>query len=135
MANADILGAVAFDESVGTYCATGTVAGFELWICLDTSEAERVEALLPLARRVLADFERLAVVATAYLWEWGDDGENRPGEKEAFPSVMVPNALVLDSEGGFAVHFEDRGEYYMDGYWPSVWFDEDFTPVDVVIEA
>ncbi|HEY1179709.1 MAG TPA: hypothetical protein VGF17_26430 [Phytomonospora sp.] len=129
------LGVLEYDQAVGTYCATVTADGYELWVCVEARTEAEALPMVPLARRALADFVRIADAATLHLWKWGSRGDEPEEDRTRFWRQMVPSSLVLDPDGGFAVHFEDCGDFCMDGYWPAVHFDDDFTPVDVSIEA
>jgi hypothetical protein len=64
-----------------------------------------------------------------------DDTEDEIDEDE-FLEHMVPTGIAVYLTGDFELHFEGAsGTVYLDGYWPSVQFTADGTPVGVTIEA
>ncbi|MFH8616273.1 hypothetical protein ACH4E8_14520 [Streptomyces sp. NPDC017979] len=137
-------------SALGRLAAAGDVTvrvdGRDLVVMVDQSGSaqrstpEEVAALLPRVRSVLADFAAVRERATAFLWEWGAEGEETEEERAGFHRDVLPGTLTLTvtdaREARFAVHFDSRNEaYLLDGYWPAVHLDADLHPDRVTIEA
>ncbi|MET8629527.1 hypothetical protein ABZW30_38320 [Kitasatospora sp. NPDC004669] len=113
-----------------------TAAGKQLEMWFDCAGPEKITELLPHARRLVAEFERIRRDGTEFIWTTFAEGDETEEEKARFPEVMTPNTLVVYRSGDFEVHFgEPESRYFMDGYWPAVQFRADMTPVHVTVEA
>jgi hypothetical protein len=110
--------------------------GEQVWLKFQNAWPERVAELLPRAREVLAALERIAGDGAEFLWSKTRTGEETAEEKDEFLGLMTPSSLVMYITGDFEIHYEGvSGVYYLDGYWPSVHFLADGTPVDHAMEA
>ncbi|MFD8783644.1 hypothetical protein [Kitasatospora sp. NPDC059599] len=116
--------------------SAAAVPGRRLEMWFDSAGPEKTAELLPHARRLVAEFDRIRRDGTAFIWTAFAEGDETEEEKARFPEVMTPHTLVVYRSGDFEVHFEEPGNrYFMDGYWPAVQYRADLTPVHVTIEA
>lgn len=118
------------------------VAGEQVWVSFDCAGPEKVVALLPHARELLASFEELGREAAEFLQTPDEDDEDYDEEEDGGEDEeddrdpMVPTSLVIYLTGDFELHFEAAsGTYCLDGYWPSVQFTADRTLVGGTVEA
>jgi hypothetical protein len=108
--------------------------GQEVWLDFETEG--RVTELLPQARALLADLPGIGRTGAEFLWSRTTEGDETEDDRAEFFEIMKPTSLVLSADGDFTVHYEGAaGTYCMDGYWLSVRFTEDRTPVDHAVEA
>ncbi|HEX6352090.1 hypothetical protein [Actinophytocola sp.] len=107
----------------------------EVWLSFDYAGPEKVADLLPLARELLADFDRLSRAGAELLWDRTTEGEEIESDRAGFLAEMIATSLVVLLSGDFELHYEGAEDFFMEGYWPSVQFLADRTPVDYVIEA
>ncbi|MGW6745284.1 hypothetical protein ACWGDX_31870 [Streptomyces sp. NPDC055025] len=121
----------------GQYGGTVHAAGLDIELSFDRAGPEKTAALLPHARRLVADFARIRRAATEFLHAWGAEGDGTDEEERlGFAAAMVPTDLVVYRSGDFEVAFEDTsGTYFLDGYWPNIVFRADMTPVDLTVEC
>jgi hypothetical protein len=64
------------------------------------------------------------------------EGDKTESDKAGFFAGMTATSLVIYLTGDFELHYEEAGEtFFMEGYWPSVQFLADRTPVGFIIEA
>ncbi|MFE4177311.1 hypothetical protein ACFRR7_35625 [Streptomyces sp. NPDC056909] len=118
------------------YGGTVHAAGLDIELSFDCAGPEKTAALLPHARRLVADFARIRRAATEFLHAWGAEGDGTDEERLGFAAAMVPTGLVVYRSGDFEVAFEDTsGTYFLDGYWPNIVFRADMTPVDLTVEC
>lgn len=108
----------------------------EVWLSFECGGPGKVRQLLPHARGLLADVERIGREGAEFLWARHTEGEESEADKAEFLAVARPTSLVVYVSGDFAVHYEETSEVYvMDGYWLAVQFTADRTPVDHTVEA
>ncbi|MFC5183255.1 hypothetical protein [Actinomadura harenae] len=127
-----LLGTVAFGTGYETTVAIGEL---DIWVTFDAADAEKVAELTPQARSLVQGFAAVARDGLEFLWRQGADGTESAEEKAHFMDALSPGALQIFRSGDFAVHYEDDGEYFMEGYWPAVQFRADRTPVSTTVEA
>ncbi|HEX5401560.1 MAG TPA: hypothetical protein VFX16_04575 [Pseudonocardiaceae bacterium] len=130
-----MLGAVVHGGEYGYYAATVERDGIELPISFDSAGFDRVTALLPRARRLATDIAGLHDRARDLIWFTGADGTETPAERERFESVVRPSHLAVFGTGDFEVCFEDDGSYFPDGYWITVCYRADTTPVHTYVDC
>lgn len=116
--------------------ATVTIGDDELWLSFECGGPGKVRQLLPHARALLADIERIGRDGAEFLWARTAEDDETEEDKAEFLEVARPTSLVIYVSGDFAVHYEETSEVYvMDGYWLAVQFTADRTPVVHYIEA
>ncbi|QDY75933.1 hypothetical protein [Streptomyces qinzhouensis] len=96
---------------------------------------QTLAALLPRVRDLLADFGNIGRTAVDHLWQWGADPSDTDEDRAEFTATMHPSDLVVRTDGGFALHYQDTGGRMPDGYWPAVHFTADRTPDRVTVEC
>lgn len=128
---------LADEDAVAEACeAMVTIGEHELWLSFECGGPEKVRQLLPHTRGLLADIERIGREGAEFLWSRTVEGDETEEEKAEFLEIARPTSLVVYVSGDFSVHYEETSEVYvMDGYWLSVQFTADRTPVDHSIEA
>jgi hypothetical protein len=113
-----------------------TVGDHEVWLTFDCADPEKVAELLPRARELLMDIDRLSRDGAELLWTMTTEGDKTESDKAGFFAGMTATSLVIYLTGDFELHYEEAGEtFFMEGYWPSVQFLADRTPVGFIIEA
>lgn len=113
-----------------------TIGDEELWLSFECAGPGKVEQLLPHARALLADIERIGRDGAEFLWAGTAEDDETEEDKAEFLEVARPTSLVIYVSGDFAVHYEETSEVYvMDGYWLAVQFTADRTPVVHYLEA
>lgn len=116
--------------------ATVSIGDEELWLSFECAGPGKVRQLLPHARELLADIERIGREGAEFLWTRFAEDDETDEDREEFLEVARPTSLVIYVSGDFAVHYEETSEIYvMDGYWLAVQFTADRTPVVHYIDA
>lgn len=102
------------------------VGDAEVWLDFDCAWPEKVLQLLPHARRLLAELARIGRAGAEFLWA------NDPyGDEATFFDAMTPTGLIIFLTGDFEIHYErTNGVLCFEGYWRTVTFTADGTPVD-----
>lgn len=132
----DTMDESAYDELLDRGYVTVRAADQHISVSFDTREAAVITALLPQAGELLSTFDRIRADATAFLWNWGAEGDGSEDERLGFLRDMRPTTLVVLGSGEFAVHYEEVSEdLFLDGYWPAVHFSTERAPVSVTVEA
>jgi hypothetical protein len=107
------VGAALTEQDASTIAAAGqafvTLGERELWVNFESAAPARVTELLPLARTVLTDLDRLSQTAVEFL---GQD------EDEPLPDGTHATSVVFYWTGDFELHFEELidTEYYLDNH-------------------
>ncbi|MFI6574170.1 hypothetical protein ACIBFB_00100 [Nocardiopsis sp. NPDC050513] len=136
-----VLGEIRLHDALREYESTVRVGGGETRWAFDSAGPERVAALLPRVRALVASFDRVLHDGLEFLWTWGADGagpEEEAEERSRFlEETAPPSDVVVYRSGDFEVHFGGAGggRSFMDGYWPAVHFRSDTTPVGVSVQA
>jgi hypothetical protein len=108
----------------------------ELWLSFECAGPGKVAQLLPHARELLADIERIGRDGAEFMWSRTAEADETEEDRDEFFEVARPTSLVIYVSGDFAVHYEETTEIYvMDGYWLAVQFTADRTPVIHYVDA
>jgi hypothetical protein len=113
-----------------------TIGDDELWLSFECAGPGKVRQLLPHARELLADIERIGRDGAEFMWARIAEDDETGKDQDEFLDVARPTSLVIYVSGDFAVHYEETSEVYvMDGYWLAVQFTADRTPVIHYVDA
>ncbi|MFL6119203.1 hypothetical protein [Actinophytocola sp.] len=113
-----------------------TVGDEEVWLTFENAWPEKVVELVPHVRELLAALETLGRTGAEFLLARTTTAQGSDEDRAEFLARMRASSLVVYLSGDFELHYEGvSGTYYLDGYWPSVQFLANGTPVDHAIEA
>jgi hypothetical protein len=125
-----VLGAIVHPGDDGHYTATADRDGEPVTVTFDSAGPDRVTALLPHARRLAGDVTGVHDRARDLIWAFGVHDE-QPGERAQFDAATRAVYLTVFRTGDFELGVEDDGSYLPDGYWLTVTYRADLTPVAV----
>lgn len=130
-----VLGTVVHPGGTGHYAATVERDGVPLAVSFDSAGADRVTELLPHARQLVTGIVGLHDRARDLIWASGADGTETQAARDHFDSVVRPTDLIVFRSGDFEICFADDGTYFTDGYWITVCYRADTTPIRAYVDA